>query len=84
MLTATATAIVEPAGVLTRTRGRVLWFSPKGFGMITADDGTDIYVHHSGITGDGFRSLPTDARVSFTVARAARGPEAVDVVVEEP
>ena len=85
MLTATATATVEAtARVATRTRGRVQWFSPKGFGMIAADDGTEVYVHHSGIDGDGFRSLPTDGDVSFVVTRTARGPEAVDVRVERP
>lgn len=82
MLTAAATA--EPTiDVGTRTCGRVLWFSPKGFGMITADDGSDVYVHHSGIQGNGFRSLPTDARVTFGITRTARGPEAVDVLVED-
>jgi CspA family cold shock protein len=83
MPTATATAIVEPtARIATRTHGRVLWFSPKGFGMIAAEDGTDVYVHHSGIDGDGFRSLPTDAHVSFVIDPAARGPEAIDVRLE--
>ena len=84
MLTATATATVEPTdSVATRACGSVLWFSPKGFGMITAADGTDVYVHHSGIQGDGFRALPTDARVSFRIARTTRGPEAIDVLVED-
>lgn len=83
MLTVTANATVDhTTDVAERTWGHVLWFSPKGFGMITADDGSDVYVHHSGIRGDGFRSLPTDARVSFGIARTARGPEGVDVLVE--
>lgn len=83
MPTATATAVVtRSAGTTARATGRVLWFSPKGFGMIAAEDGGEVYVHHTGIVGDGFTHLPTDAQVSYAVSPTPRGPEAVDVVVD--
>jgi CspA family cold shock protein len=61
--------------------GTVQWFSHKGFGFIRRRDGEDVYVHHSGIAGTGFRTLSRDARVRFSVRQTPRGPEAVDVVV---
>lgn len=64
-----------------RVTGTVRWFSHKGFGFIDRRDGGDVYVHHSGITGTGFRTLSADAEVQFSVRETARGPEAVDVVV---
>lgn len=76
------TATTAAQSTSARTRGRVEWFSPKGFGFIVADDGTDVYVHHSAIVGTGFRTLPTDARVTFRIHPDARGPEARDVRVE--
>jgi CspA family cold shock protein len=68
-------------GAPARVTGTVRWFSHKGFGFIDRHDGGDVYVHHSGITGTGFRTLSADAEVRFTVRQTARGPEAVDVVV---
>lgn len=62
-----------------RTVGTVAWFSHKGFGFLCSDEGEDVYVHHSAIVGDGFTTLPTDARVSFVTVEARRGPEALDV-----
>jgi CspA family cold shock protein len=64
-----------------RATGRVQWFSHKGFGYIRSDDGRDVYVHYSAIMGSGFRTLPTDARVSFVVVGSRRGPEAADVAI---
>ncbi|CAN5904003.1 hypothetical protein BH23ACT10_BH23ACT10_17270 [soil metagenome] len=66
-----------------RANGTVRWFSHKGFGFIVGDDGQDVYVHHSAIVGDGFRTLPTGANVRFNVVLTVRGPEAVDVVAVE-
>lgn len=67
-----------------RVTGRVRWFSHKGFGYLQTDEGSDVYVHHSGIAGSGFRTLPTDAAVSFTVLPTPRGPEATDVrIIDE-
>ena len=61
--------------------GTVKWFNDdKGFGFITPDDGgKDLFVHHSGISGDGFRSLSEGSRVSFEAEAGDKGPKAVNV-----
>jgi CspA family cold shock protein len=62
--------------------GTVKWFSDeKGFGFITPDDGDrDLFVHFSGISGDGYRSLPEGAKVSYDAEQGDKGPKAVNVV----
>jgi CspA family cold shock protein len=61
--------------------GTVKWFNDeKGFGFITPDEqGTDLFVHHSAIQGDGFRSLAEGARVSYVAEAGPKGPKAVQV-----
>jgi CspA family cold shock protein len=61
--------------------GTVKWFSDdKGFGFITPDDGSkDLFVHFSGIAGDGFRSLTEGAKVSYESEPGDKGPRAVNV-----
>ena len=61
--------------------GTVKWFSDdKGFGFITPDEGTkDLFVHQSGIDGNGFRSLSDGAKVSYQAETSDKGPRAVDV-----
>jgi CspA family cold shock protein len=62
--------------------GTVKWFSDeKGFGFITPDDGgKDLFVHHTGISGDGFKSLTEGARVTFEAEDGDKGPKAVNVI----
>jgi CspA family cold shock protein len=61
--------------------GIVKWFSDdKGFGFITPDEGSkDLFVHHTGITGDGYRSLAEGAKVSYDAESGDKGPKAVNV-----
>ena len=61
--------------------GTVKWFSDdKGFGFITPDEGDrDLFVHHSGINANGYRTLPEGARVSYEEEQGDKGPKAVNV-----
>jgi CspA family cold shock protein len=61
--------------------GTVKWFSDdKGFGFITPDDQSkDLFVHHSSIVGDGYRSLTEGAKVSYDAESGDKGPKAVNV-----
>jgi CspA family cold shock protein len=64
------------------TKGKVKWFNEKkGYGFITAEDGEDAFVHHSGIQGEGFKSLTEGDQVEFEVTKDAKGPKAVNVRV---
>jgi len=61
--------------------GTVKWFNPeKGFGFIQPDDGDDVFVHHTGIVSDGFRSLDEGQRVQFDVTQGKKGLQATNVV----
>ena len=61
--------------------GTVKWFNDaKGYGFITPDDNSkDLFVHHSGIAGDGFKSLAEGAKVQFEARAGTKGPEATNV-----
>ena len=61
--------------------GIVKWFDAgKGFGFISPEDGSkDVFVHHSSITGDGYKSLDEGQRVSYSIQNGPKGPAAADV-----
>ena len=61
--------------------GTVKWFNDdKGFGFITPEDGgKDLFVHHSGIGGDGYKSLEEGAKVNYESEAGDKGPKAVNV-----
>ena len=62
--------------------GTVKWFSEKkGYGFIAQEDGPDVFVHHTGINGTGFKTLQEGDRVSFDIEQGRKGPAAVNVTV---
>ena len=63
-------------------RGTVKWFSDqKGYGFITPEDGSkDLFVHHTAIKGEGFKSLQDGQSVEFQVTSGPKGPQATEVV----
>lgn len=61
-------------------QGTVKWFNEsKGFGFITSEDGSDVFVHYSSIQGDGFKTLAEGDKVSFDVEKGPKGPKAINV-----
>lgn len=62
-------------------QGTVKWFNDsKGFGFITAEDNIDVFVHHTSIQGNGFKSLAEGDNVSFDTEQSPKGPKAINVV----
>jgi CspA family cold shock protein len=60
--------------------GTIKWFNEsKGFGFITSEDGEDVFVHYSSISGDGFKTLAEGDKVSFDIEKGPKGPKAINV-----
>ena len=64
-----------------RVQGSVKWFNEKkGYGFIEREDGDDVFVHFSAISGDGFRTLEEGKRVEFSIQQGPKGLQAADVI----
>lgn len=61
-------------------RGKVKWFNnQKGYGFITPEEGSDVFVHFSAIQGDGYKSLEENDEVEFEIQQGDKGEQAVNV-----
>jgi CspA family cold shock protein len=68
-------------GGAVKMEGRIKWFNnSKGYGFIGCENGPDVFVHYSGIVGDGYRTLQEGDRVSFELVQGPKGPQAVNVM----
>ena len=71
---------------MAKTNGTVKWFnSRKGFGFISTEEGSDVFVHYSALSGrdDDYKTLNENDKVEFEIVEGQKGPQASDVVVTE-
>ncbi len=62
-------------------RGKVKWFSnQKGYGFITPESGNDVFVHHTAIQGEGYKTLAEGQEVEFEITKGPKGDQAANVV----
>jgi len=62
-------------------QGKVKWFSnQKGYGFISPEEGPDVFVHHSVIQGEGYKTLEEGQKVEFQIEKGPKGPQATNVV----
>lgn len=70
----------QAAGSAESKRGRVKWFNDhKGYGFIEREEGPDVFVHYSAISGEGYKSLTEGQEVTFELVDGAKGPQAQNV-----
>ncbi len=63
------------------TKGKVKWFSnQKGYGFISTEEGKDVFVHHTAIKGDGYRTLQEGQAVEFEITQGPKGEQASNVI----
>jgi len=63
------------------SRGKVKWFNDqKGYGFITPENGKDVFVHHTSIKGEGYKSLEEGQQVEFDIEQGPKGEQATNVV----
>jgi CspA family cold shock protein len=77
----TGVRVIQTGGGNWDVTGRVKWFNnSKGYGFIGRDDGADVFVHYSAISGEGYRSLQEGDAVDFEIVEGAKGPQAANVI----
>lgn len=78
--TSGASASARKEEKVSRLKGKVKWFNnAKGYGFIGRDDGPDVFVHYSGITSEGYKSLAEGDDVEFEIVDGQKGPQAANV-----
>lgn len=72
-------------GGIDMYRGKVKWFDTvKGYGFIESENGDDVFVHFTGIIGEGFKNIEENQTVEFDIVEGNRGPQAAHVTVIQP
>jgi len=62
-------------------QGTIKWFNDsKGYGFVGRENGPDVFVHYTGIVGDGYRTLKEGDNVDFEIVEGEKGPQAAEVV----